>query len=246
MASYGILARAAVETLRISVPTLADWILDRTDFHRCDGRHDSWSRRLVEQAKVHIETTGLEHLDRTKSYVVMSNHQSHYDIPIVFQALKIPIRMVAKTELFKSPVMGPAMEKSGFVEVDRKNSRRAIQQMRVARQRLQHDGLSIWIAPEGTRSADGRMGEFKSGGFHLAFATEAPILPLSICGSIRVHKTGDREVHLGRRVPVVVHPPVDPLAYGKRRLRELMADVRESIERSLPEEYRGSLTRQPE
>lgn len=111
--------------------------------------------------------------------------------------------------------------------------------MRVAKQRLQHDGLSIWIAPEGTRSVDGRMGEFKSGGFHLAFATEAPILPVSIVGSIRVHRSGDRQVHLGRRVPVVVHAPLDPLAYGKKRLRELMAEVRTRIASGLPPEYRG-------
>jgi 1-acyl-sn-glycerol-3-phosphate acyltransferase len=246
MASYGILARAAIETLRISIPTLVDGLLDRTDYHRCDGRLDSWSRRLVEQAHIHIETRGLEHVDRSRSYVVMSNHQSHYDIPIVFQALGIPIRMVAKTELFRIPIMGPAMDKSGFVEVDRKNSRRAIQQMRVAKQRLQRDGLSIWIAPEGTRSVDRRVAEFKSGGFHLAFATEAPILPLSICGSIRVHKSGDDRVHLGVRVPVVVHAPVEPMAYGKRRLKELMAEVRARIESGLPPEYRALESRSVE
>lgn len=238
MASYGILVKAAIETLRISIPTLVDGLLDRTDYHRCDGRLDSWSRNLVEQARIHIVVEGLSHLNHGESYVVMSNHQSHYDIPIVFQALGIPIRMVAKTELFRIPVMGPAMSKSGFVEVDRQNSRRAIQQMRVAKHRLQHDGLSIWIAPEGTRSVDGRLAEFKSGGFHLALATEARILPLSICGSIKVHKSGEDHVHLGQRVKVVVHPTVDPAEYGKRRLRELMAVVRERIESGLPPEYR--------
>jgi 1-acyl-sn-glycerol-3-phosphate acyltransferase len=239
MVSYGILVKAAVETLRISIPTLVDGLLDRTDYHRCDGRLDSWSRNLVEQAKIRIDVEGLSNLDRKQSYVVMSNHQSHYDIPIVFQALGIPIRMVAKTELFRVPVMGPAMAKSGFVEVDRNNSRRAIQQMRVAKHRLQHDGLSIWIAPEGTRSLDGRMGEFKSGGFHLALATEARILPLSVCGSIRIHRSGEEHVNLGQRVKVVVHPTVEPADYGKRRLRELMGVVRERIESGLPEEYRS-------
>jgi 1-acyl-sn-glycerol-3-phosphate acyltransferase len=233
MASYGILVKAAVETVRISVPTLVDGLLNRTNYRRCDGRLDSWSRRLVEQAGIIIETEGLAQLDRSQSYVVMSNHQSHYDIPIVFQALKIPIRMVAKTELFRIPIMGPAMLRSGFVEIDRQNSRKAIQQMRVARQRIQRDGLSIWIAPEGTRSSDGSLGEFKSGGFHLAFATEARILPLSIDGSIRVHRAGDQTVHLGERVRVVVHPALDPTTFGKKRIKELMAQVRTSIESGL-------------
>lgn len=240
MKSYGILVKAAIETAKISVPTLVDGLFDRTDYHRCDGRLDSWSRNLVEQARIEIVTEGLEHCDRESSYVVMSNHQSHYDIPIVFQALKIPIRMVAKTELFRIPIMGPAMLKSGFVEIDRKNSRRAIQQMRVAKDRIQHDKLSIWIAPEGTRSADGRLGEFKSGGFHLALATEARILPLSIDGSYRVHRTGDETVHLGRTVRVKVHPTIDAMAYGKRRLKELMSVTRACIEQGLPPEYRGT------
>lgn len=240
MASYGILLKAAFETAWISVPTLVDGLRDRTDFHRCDGRLDSWSANLVKQARIRIETTGMEHVDPDESYLVMSNHQSHYDIPIVFQALKLPIRMVAKTELFSIPLMGPAMLKSGFVEVDRKNSRRAIRQMRVVRQRIQHDKLSIWIAPEGTRSKDGRLGSFKSGGFHVAFATEARILPVSIDGSIRVHRSGDPEVHLNQRVPVVVHPPVDPSSYGKKRLKDLMRDVRDSIESGLSPQYRST------
>lgn len=229
MASYGILARAAVETLRISVPTLVDWALDRTDYHRCDGRLDSWSRRLVEQAQIEIETTGLEHVDRERSYVVMSNHQSHYDIPVVFQSLGIRVRMIAKTELFKIPVMGRAMLDSGFIELDRSNRRLALVSMRKAKTRILHDQLSVWIAPEGTRSKDGSVGEFKTGGFYLALDAQVPILPVTIIGSIDVLRSGERVVHRGKTVKVVIGRPIPTTDYGRPRLRQLIADVKGTI-----------------
>src|SRR5690606_15630305 len=168
MLSLGVLSTAALETLKISFPTIWDAVLERTNYRRCDQRLDSWSRRLVEQAGIVIETVGRDNLTPAQTYVVMSNHQSHYDIPVIFQALAIPIRMVAKTELFKIPVFGQAMLDSGFIEVDRANRRRALESLKLAGRRIREDNLSIWIAPEGTRSLDGKLGEFKTGGFHLA------------------------------------------------------------------------------
>ena len=77
------------------------------------------ARNLLRHAKVSLQISGREHIDRRRSYVVMSNHQSHYDIPVMFQALGTRVRMIAKTELFKIPVMGRAMLDSGFIELDR-------------------------------------------------------------------------------------------------------------------------------
>jgi 1-acyl-sn-glycerol-3-phosphate acyltransferase len=114
MFSLGIVSKAAFETFKISVPTLWDAALQRTDYRRCDIRLASWSRHLVTQAGIVIETSGRENLSPGETYVVMSNHQSHYDIPVIFQALSIPVRMVAKAELFRLPVFGRAMLDSGF------------------------------------------------------------------------------------------------------------------------------------
>lgn len=230
MYSLGILSRAAYETLRISVPTIWDAALQRTNYQRCDVRLDSWSRRLVEQAGITIRTFGRENLTPGETYVVMSNHQSHYDIPVVFQALAIPVRMVAKTELFRVPVFGRAMLDSGFIELDRGNRRRAMESLKLAGKRIREDKLSIWIAPEGTRSKDARMGEFKTGGFHLAREAGVPILPVTIDGTINVHRSGDSVVHRGRTVKVVIHQAIDPGAYGRGGVKELMEAVRTSIE----------------
>jgi 1-acyl-sn-glycerol-3-phosphate acyltransferase len=234
MFSVGVLARAAIETIRISVPTIGDALLGSTNYEICDGRLDSWSRKLLAQGGVTLQISGRHHVDKQSNYVVMSNHQSHYDIPVMFQALGIRIRMIAKTELFRIPVMGRAMLDSGFIELDRSNRRRALESMKVAKQRILEDRLSVWIAPEGTRSKDGKLGEFKTGGFYLAVDAGVPILPVTIDGSIDVLRAGDTEVHRGRTVHVHIHQPIAASDYNRSRLKELMSQVRDSIASELP------------
>jgi 1-acyl-sn-glycerol-3-phosphate acyltransferase len=234
MFSLGVLLRAALETTKISIPTIADAVRGRTDFKVCDGRLNCWSKTLLDQARITLQISGREHLAEGGSYVVMSNHQSHYDIPVMFQALGIRVRMIAKTELFRIPVMGRAMLDSGFVELDRSNRRRALESMRVAKRRILQDGLSIWIAPEGTRSLDGSVGDFKTGGFYLALDSGVPILPVTIDGTIGVLRSGDTTVHKGRSVRVKIHEPIDVTKFTRQRIRELMDKVRTQISDGLP------------
>lgn len=109
--------RAVLETLGISVPTLFDVARGRLDQTICDQRLANWSERFLEQAGVSLHISGLEkHLDPTRRYVVMSNHQSHYDIPVLLQALSIPLRMLAMEELFRIPIWGQALRAAGCLE----------------------------------------------------------------------------------------------------------------------------------
>lgn len=233
MLSLDVLALAAYETSKISIPTIVDGMRGLVDPRVCDRRLFSWARHLVAQARIRLETTGLERIEPGKSYIVMSNHQSHYDIPILFEALGIPIRMVAKTELFRIPIMGPGMRAAGFVELDRGNRRQAIQSLSSARARLIKDHISLWIAPEGTRSKDGSLQPFKRGGFHLALEAGLSILPVSISGSIDVHRAHTVEVHKGKTVRVAVSSVIDPAEYGRKGVRELMEAVRAAIAQGL-------------
>src|SRR5262249_30123606 len=107
--SLDIIAHAAVETLRISLPTIVDAARGRVSSETCDERLDSWSRRLLDTAGIRLHVYGHEHVTRGQGYIVMSNHQSAYDIPVLYQALRIPMRMAAKKELFRIPLMGSAM-----------------------------------------------------------------------------------------------------------------------------------------
>ncbi len=226
---YWILAQAAWETAVISVPTILQAAIGRTDMAACNARLASWSKRLVAQAQIKMQVEGREHIADGTPYIVMSNHQSHYDIPVVFQATGIPLRMIAKKELFSIPLMGRAMTESGFVEIDRKARRKAITQLGNAEQRLKQLGLSVWIAPEGTRSTDGTVGAFKTGGFHLAKSARVPILPVTVRGTHDVHCPGDRQVHRGRDVSVRIHPAISPEEIAQASIRDTMERVRAAI-----------------
>lgn len=222
------LARAIIETLQISVPTVLDSARGSLTPERCDRRLDSWSRRLLEQARVELSVSGMERLPEHEPFVVMSNHQSLYDIPVMYQALKRRLRMVAKKELFQIPLWAQAMRSAGFVELDRARSERAIASLKAAEQVL-GEGTSIWIAPEGTRSRTGRLGPFKKGGFHLALSAGVRILPVTIDGTRDVLTAHGWSVKAGAKVRVVASEPVDPRQYGLEKLGDLVQVVRASV-----------------
>src|SRR5262245_60078187 len=213
------LARAVAETARISVPVLLEGLTGRLTEEVCDERLQLWSRRLLLQARVTLRVEGLERAPADEAFVVMSNHQSHYDIPVMFQALQRRVRMVAKSELFKIPGWGPAMTMAGFVEIDRKDRAQAIQSLESGKLALRQ-GTSIWIAPEGTRGPGGKLLPFKQGGFHLAMSTGARILPVSIDGTGRVLAAHGRSVTVGVDVRVVVSEPIATSEYAPEQREE--------------------------
>jgi len=230
--SIGHLLHAAGVTLRISVPTLFDALLGTLTPEVCDTRLDWWSKRLLGQAQVSLQVSGIEHARGPSAFVVMSNHQSLYDIPALYQALPLRLRMVAKAELFRIPIWAQAMRVAGFVELDRSARERAIESLERAKGALAR-GTSIWIAPEGTRSRDGSLGAFKHGGFHLAAGAGAQILPVTVSGTRSILPAKGARVVPGAIVRVTVHPPIDPAAYGNDVSDSLVAAVRRSIESAL-------------
>lgn len=232
--SISHLLRATGATLRISVPTLFDALTGKLTPAVCDARLDWWSKRLLAQADVSLRTTGVEHAERAgaRAFVVMSNHQSLYDIPALFQSLPLRLRMVAKAELFRIPIWAQAMRVAGFVELDRSARERAIESLERAKVALAQ-GTSIWIAPEGTRSRDGSLGPFKHGGFHLAVGASAPILPVSIAGTRAILPARGARVASGAIVRVTVHPVIEPSAFGNQVNDALVKAVRDSIESAL-------------
>ena len=222
------LALAARDTFRISA-----WAVWMGNFGTLSDEDTDrwlqwWAERVLSDAKIEISVSGLEHAKAAETYVIMSNHQSLYDIPVIFHALKRPIRMVAKKELFYVPVWAQAMRRTGFVEVDRRRRDRAIESLGRAEETLRR-GLNIWIAPEGTRSKTGRLGSFKKGGFYMAINAGAKILPVSISGTRDALPADGWRVRNGARVEVTISPPVDSTKYGLERRDELIAAVRSAI-----------------
>jgi 1-acyl-sn-glycerol-3-phosphate acyltransferase len=156
----------------------------------------------------------------------MSNHQSHLDIPVLYATLPSPtIRMLAKKELFRIPFWGRGLRAAEFVEVDRSNHARAVQSIEHAAA-LVRDGVSIYLAPEGTRSRDGRIGPLKKGGFHLALGTGTPIVPVAVAGTLDILPRGGRAMNTGRPVRVRIGAPIAPEG---RDLEDLMREVRDFL-----------------
>ncbi|HSN25859.1 MAG TPA: lysophospholipid acyltransferase family protein [Kofleriaceae bacterium] len=213
--------RVAGAMARITAPTLVEAARGSLAREVVDERARWFGRRVVEVLDVDLHANGAEHVPQ-RAVVYMSNHQSHLDIPILYATLPSPtIRMLAKKELFQIPLWGRGLRAAEFVEVDRANHSRAVQSIEHAAE-LIRNGVSIWMAPEGTRSRDGRIGKLKKGGFHLAKETQTPIVPVAIRGTIDILPRGSRTMHRGKRVDVTIGPAID---VGAREISAVMEQV---------------------
>lgn len=207
---------------RVTAPTLVDLV--RGDLSRdvVDDRTRWFGRRVIELLDIRLTATGAERVPADRAYVYMSNHQSHLDIPVLFATLPSPtIRMLGKTELFQIPLWGRGLRAAEFIEVDRRNPVAARRSIDYAAQ-LVKDGVSIYLAPEGTRSRDGRIGKLKKGGFHLALGTGAPIVPVAIKGTINILPRGAKVMTRGQAVEVTIGAPI---RVEGRDLEGLMKEV---------------------
>jgi 1-acyl-sn-glycerol-3-phosphate acyltransferase len=206
---------------RISAPTLVEVARGSLERATIDERARWFGRRVVELLDVQLDASGAENVP-SRAVIYMSNHQSHLDIPILYATLPSPtIRMLAKAELFRIPLWGHGLRAAEFIEVDRGNHARAVQSIDHAA-RLVRDGVSVYLAPEGTRSIDGRIGKLKKGGFHLALGTGAPIVPVAIQGTINILPRGRRAMRSGQSVRVRIGPPIE---VGERDIGSLMMQV---------------------
>ena len=221
---------AIVDTGRISVPTVVEALYRPLDLPLAERRLAWWSHKLLADAAITLTVTGREHAgDGSEPLIVMSNHQSHYDIPVLFQSGLGALRMVTKAELFKVPIWGRAMARAGFIRVDRHDREQAVDALRGQGGSVLAAGMRVWIAPEGTRSRTGELGPFKSGGFRMALDQGVRILPVAIDGTREVLPAQGVVVQRGKHVRVTVLPAIDPAAYGVTRRKELMDAVRGAI-----------------
>ena len=193
--------------------------------------HNVWSKQALSLAGAPIAVKGLENINPKQSYVVCVNHQSLLDIPVLFRALPIPVRFLAKKSLFYIPVFGWSMWLAGFIPVDRRGGKKARDSLKVAARRIKN-GRSVTVFPEGTRSPDGKIHQFKSGAFILAVESGAPILPVVINGTFELGPKQAIKVY-PHPVEVIIGTPIptDNLTTNdrtelSRQTRETMLEMR--------------------
>jgi len=156
-----------------------------------------WLRGCVWACGIRIDVEGGEHIDPDQPYVLMSNHQSAFDIAAIAVSLPVSWRFVAKRELTRIPLFGWSLALGGHVLIDRQNREAAVASLRRAAERVRA-GTTVIVFPEGTRSVSGALGEFKSGGFHLALDARVPILPATVSGSARITPRRSLRIESGR------------------------------------------------
>jgi len=168
-------------------------------------------------------------IERGQRYIIMSNHCSHFDIPLIFITFpRQAIRMIAKKELFKIPIFGTAMKKNESLTVDRNSRKQAQLDLHLVQEKIA-DGIIPWVAPEGTRSRTGELQPFKKGGFLLALETKATIIPVGIKGSRRILPTKTFQFGIGEEIELHIAKPINVANYSVKSIKELMQLVEGSI-----------------
>jgi 1-acyl-sn-glycerol-3-phosphate acyltransferase len=183
-----------------------------------------WSGWILRSLGIPLEVVGRERLEPGQTYVVMSNHQSVFDIFALFRAFDRPFRMVAKRALFWIPILGWSMGMCGFIPIDRSNRESAIRSLDRAARKIR-SGVSVLVFPEGTRSLDGTLHPFKKGGFMLALKAGVPVVPVVVLGTDAIMEKGSLRVGRSEIEVRIGHPiEISGRRAGSRDL--LMEEVR--------------------
>lgn len=221
---FFLIPAISVYTIVLGTVSIASALFDRRGrfAHQCAR---AWSRLILTTTGVRVTVRQEHPLDPHGSYIFASNHQSIYDIPIVFASVPFQLRIVAKDSLGRIPFMGWHLHRAGHLLVDRRNpGPDIVEKMK----RLVRDGSSLIVFPEGTRSVNGALGRFKKGSFVVAIDAGLPVVPVSIAGSRHVMLKNRLMVCPGE-VELTVHEPVPTTAVDRDDVLAFAAGVRATV-----------------
>jgi 1-acyl-sn-glycerol-3-phosphate acyltransferase len=190
-----------------------------------------WGKIQLRTTGTRVRIQGLEHIEPEKSYILVSNHQSTFDIFALLGYLPIQFRWTAKAELFRTPFMGWAMSRIGYIPIERGSPKKAYRSMLRAAEVVQK-GMSVIIFPEGTRSPDGNLQPFKKGVFLIALKSQAPILPITIQGASRIMRKGDWRIYPGQ-VRIQIDPSIETAGTPAENEEQLSRRVRSTLVKNL-------------
>ena len=225
------MAQSIAPTLGISLFALYMRITNTYDRQFADKVLRWWSGYLLKAVNVRYEVSNPHNVTLKEGipYIVMSNHRSHYDIPLIFVSIPGSIRMLTKKELFKVPIWGRGLKAAEFVSIDRKDHAQAMKDLETAKAQMK-SGIVLWFAPEGTRTRTGAMGDFKKGGFMVAIQTGAVIIPVGIQHTEKILPPDTWDFYLNRQVRLNIGEPIDASKYNNGQRDRLMEDVRAAIQ----------------
>src|SRR6266508_1684550 len=225
---FWLIPAIAVYTIVLGALSIGSSLFESRGYfaHRCAR---AWSWLILATTGVRVIVTGLERLERGKTYVFVANHQSIYDIPVLFASIPYQLLIIAKQSLGSFPFLGWHRRRTGHMLVDRQRPDKG--RIFDWANTLTSTGLSLIIFPEGTRSTNGYLGPFKGGLFLLAMQAGLTIVPVSVMGSRHVMRKGELTTRPGE-VRVIVHEPIATERAEQpdtRAVRALAGRVREVI-----------------
>jgi 1-acyl-sn-glycerol-3-phosphate acyltransferase len=205
---FFLIPAISVYTVVLGAASIASSLWDRRGYaaHHCAR---AWSWLILRTTGVDVAVEGLARITPGTTYVFVSNHQSIYDTPVIFDALPYQLRIIAKASLARFPVLGWHLKRGRHLFVDRRHPDRA---GILGRWRsLVAEGLSLIIFAEGTRSPDGHVARFKAGSFLLAIEAGLPVVPVAVIGTRAVMPKGRLRTEPAS-VRLIVHDPIMPPA----------------------------------
>ncbi len=186
-----------------------------------------WGATILSVARIRVKVLGLQNIDSKKPCIFMANHQSNFDIPVLLGKLPVQFRWLAKEELFRIPLFGFAMKRAGYISIDRSDFRKAVLSLKKAAETVRK-GASVIIFPEGTRSRDGLIHDFKKGGFIMAIDAKVPIVPVVLHGTRAIMAKESLRIN-PNDVLVEIKKPIKTSEFTRKTKDQLMERVRRSI-----------------
>jgi 1-acyl-sn-glycerol-3-phosphate acyltransferase len=187
-----------------------------------------WAKSLLWISRTKVEVRGIEKIDPNGSYVFVSNHLSYMDTPVVFSSIPVQFRFLAKKGLFQIPFLGWHLHTAGHIPVPREDPRSSLRTLSRAAHLIQTHGISLLIFPEGGRTLDGVLTDFKDGAAYLAIKAQAPIVPLALIGTREILPMGSATIRPGR-VRLEVGDPIPTAGMTLHDRRRLTEAAREQV-----------------
>jgi len=227
---------ATIATTFLGIPVMVAGLLSRTG-NLAFSISKLWAYIMLAVSFVLTEIKNKNKILKETSYIIISNHQSHYDIIALVTTLGIQYRWIIKKEILKLPIFGYALYASRNIFIDRFNTTSAIESINKGFDRLPK-GVSVMVFAEGTRSPDGQIHEFKKGGFVMAVQRKIPILPVTVNGSRRVMRKRSFTLKPGK-IQIVIGDPIDTSGYTTDTVQDLIDKTRQTIIANFDPEYLG-------
>lgn len=194
-----------------------------------------WARVLLWVSGVRVRVEGLEKISRDGSYVFVSNHLSYMDTPVGLASIPVQFRFLAKRGLFQIPFLGWHLARAGHIAVPRGDARAAVKTMNLAAQVVREQAISLLIFPEGGRSRQGSLGEFKEGAAFIAVRAGVPLVPMCLKGTREVLPFGSGHIRSGT-VIMRIGDPIPTREASDRDRARLTAELRNRIVALLDEQ----------